>query len=92
MDLSGLLAARGGESFEVNDEESGGSGKDDLLRGFPFFAAIGAFPDFFTTEHFLLAVAAEALVNVTGASSGDFYADAVKGFVGGRCTLTGRAA
>ena len=92
VDLAGGLGLGGGEAFEVDDEHAGQARQRDALGGLALALAVGAFPDFVAAEPFLLAVAAEALVDVAAAGAGDLDADGVEGLVGGGGVAAGGAA
>ena len=80
--LRRLILARG-EALEVHDQELRRPRDDDLLRGFPLALAVRAFPHLVLAQSFLLAVTAQAIVDVGSfALLRDFDTDAVEGFVG----------
>ncbi|KAL8961106.1 MAG: hypothetical protein Q9193_002294, partial [Seirophora villosa] len=103
--LLGALVLPRGEALEVDDEELGRARDDDLLGGGALALAVRALPHLVVAQPFLLAVAAQAVVDVRRRRGvvlaprrrrllllRDLDADAVEGFVGrGRVPARGAA-
>lgn len=98
--LLGALVLPRGEALEVDDEELGRARDDDLLGGGALALAVRALPHLVVAQPLLLAVAAQAVVDVRRRGVvlaprrllRDLDADAVEGFVGrGRVPARGAA-
>lgn len=77
----------------MHDQELRCAGDGDLLGGFALALAMRAFPHLVLAEAFLLAVAAQAVVDIGAfALLRNLDADAVEGFVGRGRVLAGGAA
>ena len=91
VDLARALCLRRGESLKVYHQDLGGPRDDDLLGRHPFAFAVRALPDLVAAQHLLLAVAAQALVDIPRSRRRDLHADAVERLVCRRRPLAGRA-
>ena len=82
VDLARGLGLGGGEALEVDDEHARQARKGDALGGLALALAVRALPHLVPAEALLLAVAAQALVDVAAAGARDLDADGVEGLVG----------
>mgnify|MGYP001635833304 CR=1 FL=1 len=92
VDLPCALGLGCRKALEVDNENLGRSRDDDLLGRHSLAFTKWTLPDLVATQHLLLAVATEALIDITCTCRWDFHTDTVECFICSGCLLAGRAA